>query len=531
MNLIQLAKSASNKEAVRILRKFVGQAVREGADDEAIVRWLLEQGVQEPEKHVHAAKAFTTLPKLSQAEIDDVGGIDGFRALFGLGPSDAGVPRTSHLKLDGFVSLLTEHSYIHLISGDTYSPESLRVHLLPPKGFEDVCEYLDAKRYVNGRTWAPGLDQIIEDKLAVKDAGWLDLPGYRTLNLYLPPVVDPRGDPELAARWVEHIYKVYPDDADHIIKWMAWRVQHPERKINHALVFGGSTRIGKDTILVPLRHAVGTWNFKEVGPDGLMGEFNPHLQCVVLRVNEVRDQGEMNKFQLYEHCKWILANPPEFFAVNEKNVKVHPVVNVVGVVFTTNHKEGFYLPGDDARHYVCWSEARKEDFEDGYFKGLYEWYEDGGVAHVCAYLRQPHLLEGFDPAAPPPRTDAWRDIVRGNMSEEDSELMDLIEAIGSPEALVLQDLFDGAKGPAHRPIADWMADRKNRRVVGHRLRACGYVPIRNPDDRRDGVFKVNGKRCVVYAKEALDPRDRLRAARSKAQVPQEPPPLALEPPF
>jgi len=40
------------------------------------------------------------------------------------------------------------------------------------------------------------------------------------------------------------------------------------------------------------------------------------------------------------------------------------VLNVCGVVITTNHKtDGIYLPADDRRHYVAWSDLAKEDFK------------------------------------------------------------------------------------------------------------------------------------------------------------------------
>ena len=44
--------------------------------------------------------------------------------------------------------------------------------------------------------------------------------------------------------------------------WLAHRVQRPEDKINHALVLGGAMGIGKDTIIEPVKHAIGPWNFQ-----------------------------------------------------------------------------------------------------------------------------------------------------------------------------------------------------------------------------------------------------------------------------
>ena len=52
----------------------------------------------------------------------------------------------------------------------------------------------------------------------------------------------------------------------HIIYFLAHRVQRPEEKINHALVLGGKQGIGKDTLLEPVKRAVGAWNWEEVSP-------------------------------------------------------------------------------------------------------------------------------------------------------------------------------------------------------------------------------------------------------------------------
>jgi hypothetical protein len=45
------------------------------------------------------------------------------------------------------------------------------------------------------------------------------------------------------------------------------------------------------------------------------------------------------------------------------------------------------------------------------------------------------------------------------------------------------------------------------------MEEAGYVPVRNPDAKADGHWRVGGKRQAVYAKKKLPPIDRLRAAR------------------
>ena len=51
-------------------------------------------------------------------------------------------------------------------------------------------------------------------------------------------------------------------------------MQRPGEKVNHALVLGGAQGIGKDTLLEPVKYAVGPWNLQEVSPAALLGRFN-----------------------------------------------------------------------------------------------------------------------------------------------------------------------------------------------------------------------------------------------------------------
>ena len=117
------------------------------------------------------------------------------------------------------------------------------------------------------------------------------------LNLYRPPALEP-GNAADADPWLDHVHKVYPGNADHIVRWLAHRVQRPGEKVNHALVLGGVEGIGKDTLLEPMKYAVGPWNFYEISPHNLLGRFNGLPEASVLRVSEARDAGELDRFAL-----------------------------------------------------------------------------------------------------------------------------------------------------------------------------------------------------------------------------------------
>jgi hypothetical protein len=206
--------------------------------------------------------------------------------------------------------------------------------------------------------------------------------------------------------------------------------------------------------------------------------------------------------------KAYIAAPPDVLRVDEKNLREYNVFNCCGVIITTNHKaDGIFLPADDRRHFVAWSVLEKEDFGSDYWAKLWAWYENGGDRHVAAYLAQLDI-SAFDPKAPPPKTPAFWDIVDASRALEDAELADALDRLGNPAAALLSEIINGASAD----FAEWLMDRKNRRIIPHRFEACGYVPVRN-DAARDGLWKVRGRRQVIYARGGLPLRDRLKAAQ------------------
>jgi hypothetical protein len=406
--------------------------------------------------------------------------------------------------VEDFYAYMPTHQYIFVPSRELWPASSVNKRVGVQSG--KASDWLDQQRPVDQMTWAPGLPMLIEDKL-VSGGGWIERQGCNTFNLYQPPA-QIRGDVTKAVRWLEHVQRVFPNDAVHLIRWLAHRVQRPGEKINHALVLGGSQGIGKDTILEPVKNAVGPWNFAEVSPSHLLGRFNGFIKSVVLRISEARDLGEVDRYGFYDHLKTYTAAPPDVVRCDEKNIREHAVMNVTGVIITSNHKtDGIYLPADDRRHYVAWSELTRDDFSESYWRGLYSWFAAGGTGHVAAYLASLDLSD-FDPKAPPPKTAAFWDIVDASRAPEDAELADVLDNLGNPPAVTVGMLC----GSARDSFAEWLQDRRNSRQIPYRMEAAGYVAVRNDADRRDGQWKVAGRRQTIYAKRELSQRDRIGAA-------------------
>ena len=175
------------------------------------------------------------------------------------------------ISLDDFFAYMPMHNYIYTPTRTHWPGASVNSRIAPIK-LEDenghpmldrdgkqvilsASAWLDRNKPVEQMTWAPGSPMVIRDRL-VLEGGWIERGGTACFNLYHPPTITP-GDASKAVPWVEHIGFIYPESADHIIDWLAHRVQRPECKINHALVLGGAQGIGKDTILEPVKSASG----------------------------------------------------------------------------------------------------------------------------------------------------------------------------------------------------------------------------------------------------------------------------------
>lgn len=407
------------------------------------------------------------------------------------------------ISLGDFLAYLPEHKFIFIPTRALWPAASIDQRM-GKVGKMKASTWLDRNQAVEQMIWAPGWDMVIEDHL-IDQGGWIKRKGVKTFNLYRAPTIKP-GNPNDAERWIDHVYRVYPSEAEHIISWLAHRVQHPDQKINHALILGGLQGVGKDTLLEPIRHAVGSWNFREASPVNLLETFNPFVQSVILRVSEARDLGDVNRYALYDHLKVYTASPPDVLTCNEKFIRQYTVLNVCGIIMTTNHKtDGIYLPSDDRRHFVAWSNATINNFEQDYWTDLWNWYHAGGNRNVTAYLAEYDLVD-FDAKAPPPKTGAFWDIVDANRAPEDAELADALDRLSWPEAVTIAQLAVEAVGD----FAEWLRDRKNRRQIPHRMEAAGYIPVRN-DGAKDGLWKIKSKRQAVYAKVELTPRDRIAA--------------------
>jgi len=424
--------------------------------------------------------------------------------------------------LDDFHAYLPTHTYVFMPTRELWPSGSVNSVIMPIPVFEadgtravdgkgkpksiKAGLWLDRNKPLEQMTWAPGEGDIICDRL-MAEGGWMPRDGARVLNLYRPPLAL-QGDPNAAGPWIEYMEMLYPDDAGHLIKWFAHRAQRPAEKVNHMIVMGGLPGIGKDTVLEAVKLAIGPWNMSEVSPAEVMGRFNGFGQAVIVRISEVHDLGDVSRYAFYDRTKRYGAAPPDALRIDTKNTPEYYIPNVCGGLITTNYlTDGMYLPATDRRHYVAWSDVQPADCVAP-VAALWKWYASGGFGHVAAYLKTLDISD-FDPKATPRKTPAFHAIVDAHTSPEVSEMADLLDVSGNPDAVTLEQLqvkggFDG--------FGAFLRDRKNRTAVRRRLEDCGYTMVRS--DASDHLWVIAKKRQAIYVKKALSARDQHVAAEA-----------------
>jgi hypothetical protein len=214
--------------------------------------------------------------------------------------------------------------------------------------------------------------------------------------------------------------------------------------------------------------------------------------------------------------KTLLAAPPDMIRVDAKYIPQYYVPNITAVIVTTNYpSDGLYLPADDRRHYVCGTEVTKDDFSEAYWRELWTWYANGGMADVVGYLRS-YDLTRFDAKRPPEKTEAFWRMVDAGRAAEVPEISDALDAAGNPDAVTVS----GIAAHASYELKMWLQDVRHRKTIPHRFESCGYGTVRN-NGNKDGFWVIGGKRQVVYCKTALLPSERYRAAEKLAKTSSE----------
>ena len=316
---------------------------------------------------------------------------------------------------------------------------------------------------LKGLTYAAGEDWKVHKDGLVYGNVWRDA----------RPAVTGGGD---ATPWLDHCRRLVPDDADleHLWNIMAFKLQNPKVKINHAVLHGGKGGCGKDTMWAPFIWSVCGPHEKNKGlidNDSLSSQWGYQLEAEIVVLNELKEPDARDRRALANRLKPIIAAPPETLTINRKGLHPYQMVNRLFMLAFTNEDMPITLDSDDRRWFCVWSAAPKMTPYEA--KTLWSWYHAGGFEAVASWLLARDVSQ-FNPQAIPPSTDYKQKLIYVGMSNAESYIYHLIEQKewpfkGEVVAGPWHDLLGGMSGSAPDGV------KLNKQALFHALKEAGWV--------------------------------------------------------
>jgi hypothetical protein len=228
--------------------------------------------------------------------------------------------------------------------------------------------------------------------------------------------------------WINHCRHLVPDQVslNHIFDVMAFKLQYPQRKINHAILHTGVQGSGKDTMYHPFIWGVCGENATNRGlldSDTMSSQFNYALESEILVLNELREPDARDRRALANRLKPVIAAPPEYLSINRKGLHPYDMANRLLVLAFSNDPVPITLDSQDRRWFAIKSTAPRMTPQAG--AAMWKWFDQGG-ASACAAWLYARDVSAFNPGAAPPMTEFKLTLVEQGMSANESFLADMI---------------------------------------------------------------------------------------------------------
>ena len=232
-----------------------------------------------------------------------------------------------------------------------------------------------------------------------------------------------------ASPWLKHVERMIPDamEREHVLNVMAFKVQNPNVKVNHAVLHGGHPGSGKDTMWAPFIWAVCGPDLRNRGlasNETLSSTWGYHLESEVLVINELKEPDSRERRAFANKLKPVIATPPDMITVHRKRLHPYEMLNRSLVIAFSNEAVPIKLENQDRRWFCVWSHNGRMSEHDS--KGMWDWYATGGYEAVAKWLWQ-RDVSAFNPGAAPPMTKFKHDLISYNMTTAENWILSQVQ--------------------------------------------------------------------------------------------------------
>jgi hypothetical protein len=196
-----------------------------------------------------------------------------------------------------------------------------------------------------------------------------------------------KGDWRLIREHIEEVIcrgnKIY---SGYVVKWIAWAIQNPGRQPEVALVLIGLKGSGKGTLARALERIFGVHAYQVTDREGVIGQFNGHLQdCILFVADEAYWGGDK---RCVGRLQGMITEPK--LSIERKGVDRFSVPNMLHIMMLA--EPGWVIPaGPFERRYGAIEVSDRKRGDKGYFKALHSEIAGGGAEAMFWDLREMEL--------------------------------------------------------------------------------------------------------------------------------------------
>ncbi len=204
---------------------------------------------------------------------------------------------------------------------------------------------------------------------------------------------------------------------EHVLKWLAYPIQHPGAKMQTAMVVHGPQGTGKSLVFEAVCKIYGEYG-TIIGQESIEDKYNSDWTEKKLFVLADEVVARTDTYHIKNRLKGLVTG--DKVRVNPKFVAAHVEKNCMNFVFLSNEDLPLALEKDDRRHIVIWTPPK---LPEAYYAEVTEELRNGGIAALHHYLLNLDLGD-FKPWTKPPMTAAKGDLIDLGMSSEQRFLRD-----------------------------------------------------------------------------------------------------------
>lgn len=246
----------------------------------------------------------------------------------------------------------------------------------------------------------------------------VDIDGSTAVNTYddsgVPAVPSLLSDEEMHALELvkAHFEMLFPDERERslLLSYLAYTVQHPDKRITWAPLIYGGEGAGKTFIFEMMRAVLGNSNAMPVSAKQLQQQFTGWAEGNRLVVfEEIRLTGH-SRFDVLESLKPLLTN--RTVDVRRMQTDTYSVINVTNYLLFTNYEDALPLSNGDRRYLIlATSLVTKDDIaafnkaNPKYFTRLFS-AVDRCPGAILGWLQEMPMHPEFKPSGNAPETNS-----------------------------------------------------------------------------------------------------------------------------